>query len=242
MITIGQLAGYAGVTVKTVRHYHKRGLLPEPPRDAAGYRRYGVDQAIALIKIRTLATAGVPLSRVKELLAAGPDQFAEAVADIDGRLRQQIQQLQDTRQRVTRLRAGDELFVSADIAEYLSQLEDLGISQRVLQVEQDIWVLMHAVAPDDAAVWAAAKLKAIADPQFRAIYREYDAAFDWPADDPRLPALADRTREWLRTAPSAVDHPPTTANPAIVRMLGASDAFTSPGWNRLAALVGSSIR
>lgn len=39
MITIGQLAAYAGVTIKAVRHYHQRGLLAEPPRDASGYRR-----------------------------------------------------------------------------------------------------------------------------------------------------------------------------------------------------------
>ena len=36
MITIGQLAGYAGVTIKAVRHYHRRGLLDEPPHDSSG--------------------------------------------------------------------------------------------------------------------------------------------------------------------------------------------------------------
>ncbi|WP_280451185.1 MerR family transcriptional regulator, partial [Nocardia cyriacigeorgica] len=30
MLTIGQLAATAGVTVRTVRHYHHVGLLPEP--------------------------------------------------------------------------------------------------------------------------------------------------------------------------------------------------------------------
>ncbi|MEU5400774.1 MerR family DNA-binding transcriptional regulator, partial [Streptomyces sp. NPDC005963] len=30
MITIGQLAGYVGVSIKTVRVYHAKGLLPEP--------------------------------------------------------------------------------------------------------------------------------------------------------------------------------------------------------------------
>jgi DNA-binding transcriptional MerR regulator len=44
-ITIGQLADYAGVTIKAVRHYHKRGLLEEPARDASGYRRYSVRHA-----------------------------------------------------------------------------------------------------------------------------------------------------------------------------------------------------
>ncbi|MFB6620012.1 MerR family transcriptional regulator [Streptomyces sp. NPDC056367] len=63
MITIGQLARYVGVSVKTIRVYHDKGLFPEPERDGSGYRRYGADEVIALIKIRTLAEAGVPLAR-----------------------------------------------------------------------------------------------------------------------------------------------------------------------------------
>ena len=41
MLTIGQLAAYVGVTVRAVRHYHQVGLLPEPERDASGYRSDG---------------------------------------------------------------------------------------------------------------------------------------------------------------------------------------------------------
>ena len=37
MLTISQLASYAGVTVRAVRHYHVKGLLPEPDRDSSGY-------------------------------------------------------------------------------------------------------------------------------------------------------------------------------------------------------------
>jgi hypothetical protein len=33
VLTIGLLASYAGVSVRTVRHYHAKGLLPEPQRD-----------------------------------------------------------------------------------------------------------------------------------------------------------------------------------------------------------------
>jgi DNA-binding transcriptional MerR regulator len=82
-ITIGQLADYAGVTVKAVRHYHSRGLLEEPPRDSSGYRRYTAEHAIHLVKIKTLAEAGVSLARIKELLSDGPDRFAAAIAEID---------------------------------------------------------------------------------------------------------------------------------------------------------------
>ena len=70
MLTISQLASYAGVTVRAVRHYHAKGLLPEPERDHSGYRRYDAAAVVELIRIRTLAEAGVPLARVRELLAA----------------------------------------------------------------------------------------------------------------------------------------------------------------------------
>jgi DNA-binding transcriptional MerR regulator len=36
VLTIKQLADYVGVTVRAVRHYHARGPLPEPERDASG--------------------------------------------------------------------------------------------------------------------------------------------------------------------------------------------------------------
>ena len=114
MITIGQLAAYAGVTIKAVRHYHKLGLLEEPSRDSSGYRRYTAEHAIHLLKIKTLAEAGVPLGRVKELLAADPDQVAAAMAEIDRSLEMRVRELRRTRQRIARLSGGDRLFVSAE--------------------------------------------------------------------------------------------------------------------------------
>jgi len=83
VLTIGQLAAYVGVTVRAVRHYHQRGLLAEPARDSSGYRRYDADAVIDLIRIKTLAGAGVPLARIEELLNAEPEQFSEAITGID---------------------------------------------------------------------------------------------------------------------------------------------------------------
>ena len=77
MLTISQLASYAGVTVRTVRHYHQIGLLAEPERDHSGYRSYDAAAVVRLTRIRVLADAGVPLARVQELLVAGPEEFAQ---------------------------------------------------------------------------------------------------------------------------------------------------------------------
>ena len=91
MLTISQLASYSGVSVRAVRHYHAIGLLPEPKRDHSGYRRYDAAAVVELIRIRTLAEAGVPLARVHELLRADDDALAAAVAEIDARLVAEIE-------------------------------------------------------------------------------------------------------------------------------------------------------
>ena len=109
MLTIGQLAAYAGVTVRAVRHYHQVGLLPEPERDASGYRQYGATAAVSLIKIRILASAGVPLAQIGPLLEADAPAFAAAVEDIDRRLRDEIERLETSRRHIGQLTAGDSL-------------------------------------------------------------------------------------------------------------------------------------
>ena len=73
MLTISQLAAYASVTVRAVRHYHKIGLLPEPQRNDSGYRTYDAAAVVRLIRINTLARSGVPLARVHELLDASEE-------------------------------------------------------------------------------------------------------------------------------------------------------------------------
>jgi len=151
MITIGQLAAYAGVTIKAVRHYHKRGLLEEPPRDSSGYRRYTAQHAIDLVKIKTLAEAGVPLARVKELLAASPDRFAAAITEVDRSLQERARELRRTRERIARLTAGDRLFVSTDVADYLDRLRELGVSGRAVRMERDGWILLQSASPKAAS-------------------------------------------------------------------------------------------
>jgi DNA-binding transcriptional MerR regulator len=234
MITIGQLAAYAGVTIKAVRHYHKRGLLEEPPRDSSGYRRYTAEHAIELVKIKTLAEAGVPLARVKELLAANPDRFAAAITELDRTLQERAKELRRTRERIARLSAGDRLFVSAEVADYLDRLRELGVSQRAVQMERDGWILLRSASPKAAATWFADKLDAIGDPEFVAIYLEYDAAFDWPADDPRLEALADRSARWFfRRGDALTSRKQPPADPGIVHLIASSTGSSSPAWDRL---------
>jgi DNA-binding transcriptional MerR regulator len=235
VITIGQLASYAGVTIKAVRHYHKRGLLAEPPRDSSGYRRYTAEHAIELVKIKTLAEAGVPLARIKELLGAGPDQFDAAISEIDRNLQERAKELRRTRERISRLSAGDGLFVTADVAAYLDRLRELGVSKRAVKMERDGWILLQSASPKAAAIWFADKLEAIQDPEFVAIYLEYDAAFDWSPDDQRLEALADRSERWFvkQAGVARTSRKRPAADPGIAHLIATSTGSSSPAWDRL---------
>lgn len=193
MLTIGQLAAHADVTVRTVRHYHAKGLLPEPERDASGYRRYDAKAVVELIRIRTLADAGVPLSDVKRLLAADEDEFATAVAGIDRRLRAEIRARQRYRERIARLAAGDSLALPAEAVAYLDRLRELGLPEPMVQAERDAWILIAAHSPQRVARWIAVKREQLEEPEVLELYRRLWEMVQWKPDDPRLPELAD----WL---------------------------------------------
>ncbi|MFJ2261740.1 MerR family transcriptional regulator [Streptomyces sp. NPDC087844] len=68
---IGELAAQARTTVKTVRFYSDRGLLPEASRSSGGHRRYGPGAPERLRMIRALRSLGVPVPEIGQVLDRG---------------------------------------------------------------------------------------------------------------------------------------------------------------------------
>lgn len=95
MWSIGELAGQAGVTVKTVRFYSDRGLLPEAGRSAGGHRRYGPEALDRLRLIRSLRTLDLAVPDVGRVLDS-EDALEDVVA---GQLRELGTQLAALRWR-----------------------------------------------------------------------------------------------------------------------------------------------
>jgi DNA-binding transcriptional MerR regulator len=147
---------------------------------------------VELIRIRTLAEAGVPLSRVRELLMADEQEFAAAIEEIDLRLRVEIRERQQHRERVAQLAAGDRLALPPEAVDYLDRLRELEIPERAIELERDAWILVAAQIPDQMPALMALKRAQIEDPAVTAIYLSLVDAADWDADDPRLPVIADQ--------------------------------------------------
>ena len=200
MLTISELAAYAGVTVRAVRHYHAKGLLPEPARDSSGYRRYDAAAVVELVRIRTLAEAGVPLSRVRQLLVAGEEEFAAAVTEIDRRLRAEIRERQRHRERIAQLAAGDSLALPPEAVAYVDRMRELGFPERLVEIERDSWILMAARVPEQVPAMMAIKHAQLEDETLRRLYLDIGELADCAPDDPRLPSLADRVEAFLLAA------------------------------------------
>ncbi|MFH8786925.1 MerR family transcriptional regulator [Streptomyces roseoverticillatus] len=99
MWSIGELAERAGVTVKTVRFYSDRGLLPEAGRSAGGHRRYGPEALGRLRLIRSLRALDLPVPDVGRVLDR-EDAMEDALEDaVAGQLRELGSQLAALRWR-----------------------------------------------------------------------------------------------------------------------------------------------
>lgn len=87
---VSEAARKAGVNVQTLRYYERRGLLPQPPRRASGYRELP-DEAVRVVRfIKRAQQLGFSLDEVEQLLRLRRD---------GGRNRRQIRALAERQLR-----------------------------------------------------------------------------------------------------------------------------------------------
>ncbi|GCD93217.1 MerR family transcriptional regulator [Embleya hyalina] len=93
LYSIGDLARRTGLTVKAIRFYSDRGIVPPTERSPAGYRLYGIEAVARLDLVRTLRDLGLDLPTIRRVvdreipLAEVAAAHAEALAAQIGTLR-----------------------------------------------------------------------------------------------------------------------------------------------------------
>ena len=90
---VSEFAAKTGVTVRTLHHYDRLGLLKPSGRTEAGHRLYGARDFARLQQIVTLKFIGLPLKQIKELLNRGD-------LDLKSTLRLQRRLLLEKRQQL----------------------------------------------------------------------------------------------------------------------------------------------
>ncbi|MBD0692758.1 MerR family transcriptional regulator [Streptomyces sp. CBMA123] len=217
-VTIGQAAAFVGVSVKTVRHYHEHGLLAEPRRDTSGYRRYGSDELLRLVQVRTLAGAGVPLAEIGPLLDAEAEPFAAALADVERRLAERIAELEERRATLHRLTEGDRALLPDRACAVLERMADLGFAPAYVAGQREALVLARVLVPTGFDGFLAQLEHRLDDQEFVELSMCAWEAGSWEPDDPRIEELAAAMAERF------------LANPALL-----GDADSLQAWSRAAA-------
>ncbi|MFJ9850210.1 MerR family transcriptional regulator [Streptomyces sp. NPDC101150] len=245
-ITIGQAAAFIGVTVKTVRHYHRHGLVDEPRRDSSGYRRYGSAELLRLVQVRTLATAGVPLAEIGPLLDADAEQFGVALADVDRRLTERIAELTARRDTLHRLADGDRALLPDRACAILDRMSGLGFSPDYVAGQREALVLTRALVPEGFDGFVTQLERWLDDPGYIDLIKRGWEAETWEPDDPRIEELATAMADHYLANSTLLGNPTslqawTNASPQY-RLINNHRKDQAPVSARLTALTETKLR
>ncbi|MDQ3789617.1 MAG: MerR family transcriptional regulator, partial [Actinomycetota bacterium] len=144
---IGEVAALVGVSTRAVRHYHQRGLLPEPARRANGYREYTLTDVVTLARIRRLTELGLTLDEVRDALGDTRD-LREILVELDADLAEEERRLRARRERLASLLDRVDLHVDDAVTpDVLALLEDVGRPATPLaEQERELLALLDTVA------------------------------------------------------------------------------------------------
>jgi len=154
---IGEVAKLLGITQKTIRHYHKVGLLAEPPRSDGGYRLYTASDLLRLQRIRRLQALGLSLKQIKTLLGEHISEHERTLREVLQALLEElsaeIQMLEAQRERIRTLLASDTLDTLSQSSGTSSTLEYFkehlgeppgGVSETLLETDMKIFSQLDA--------------------------------------------------------------------------------------------------
>lgn len=184
-----ELARLAGVTVRTLRHYHHIGLLAEPRRLSNGYRVYRMQDLTRLLRIKQLSGLGVPLEQMTGILdapgpgpgpgedvgAADPAKESDAddargadavqvLDDLDDQLARQIERLTQQREVIAQLRAHRAApDLPSELAPFYAIFTMAGYPRHLAEIDRDQAVLLHHFADESGRAYLIAVYERMRD-------------------------------------------------------------------------------
>jgi DNA-binding transcriptional MerR regulator len=195
--TIGQLARMAGVTVRTLHHYHHIRLLRPAARTEAGYRLYRQDDLLRLQQILFYKELDLPLDEIRQILDDPSFDPLQALAHhrqvLRGRMERLARLLDTIDSTIDRLTEADmtltdeELyagFTPEQIERYQREAREMydpalvaESERRVRQMTREQWTALQAEGDE--------------------VTRGLAALMDRPPGDPEVQALIARHHAWL---------------------------------------------
>ncbi|WP_280446770.1 MerR family transcriptional regulator [Nocardia brasiliensis] len=167
---VGELATETGLTVRTLHHYDRIGLVRPAERTNAGHRRYTESDVQRLYQVLALRQLGLGLDQIANVLA-GTVAMVQMLAAHRDRLAAQVTAMQDLHALVTTLAA------TAANRPDISVTHFLGLIRRTVMVEETI-----------EKYFTRENAEAFADLYFAQLAAQQSALELWYAEDAELAA------------------------------------------------------
>ena len=138
-MTVGEVAKKMNVTVRTLQHYDKEGLLSPSAVSEGGRRLYTDKDLVKLHQILSLKHLGFSLSDIRNRLISldTPEEVAEILAEQAGLVRQKIESLSESLRELNTLREEVLQMQSVDFKKYADIIVNL-------QMKNDFyWLIKH---------------------------------------------------------------------------------------------------
>ncbi|KAA9110713.1 MerR family transcriptional regulator [Microbacterium rhizomatis] len=201
-----ELARLSGVTVRALRHYHHVGVLAEPERRSNGYREYNVHDLIRVLRIKRLASLGIPLERMPDLLDDTDDDAQGLLDELDEELVRQIGHLTKQRDLIARLRdhnAAPDL--PPELAPFLALFAATGLSPEMMKIDRDQSVLLAHLVGEDGMPHLANFYQRLSAPGLAPEVTRISERFARLGPDSTEQDVADLVEDFMTTFSIAID-------------------------------------
>jgi DNA-binding transcriptional MerR regulator len=195
--TVSRLARMAGVSVRTLHHYDRIGLLQPSGRSPAGYRLYVERDLLRLQQILFYRELEVPLRRIREILDQpsfdGVAALARHRALLEERGRRTARLIETIDRTLARLRGEEPMLSDDELYEGFPREKVEAWKKEA----QERWGDSYAESDRRVRSWTKEKLAAVRADGER-ITAALGAAMDRGPDDPQVQALVGEFYEHLR--------------------------------------------
>jgi Predicted transcriptional regulators len=220
-VKIGDFVKLTGSTLKTVKYYHKIGLLQEPERSAGGYRLYGPEELDRMQAIKHLKYLGMDLRSIKEVLVGDNDSgtlrdvldfyrkelliekknIEDRLQKIENLLREEKISLDDDKPDSSSFQMITDILGQDNMGEYAKTCPELWIQHQKIYgiLDSYQWGEDYKVTFRELAEF------------FKAHPRQYEASLklgvrlselaELQEDDPEVDALAHESAEFIKRIP-----------------------------------------
>ncbi|WJZ02416.1 MerR family transcriptional regulator [Corynebacterium freiburgense] len=201
-LSISEVAAFAQVTVRTVRHYHHIGLMPEPKRDSLDRRVYEPEDALRLARIRTLVDSGFTLPDILEVMhehTIDGEAFEQVRHRVAQRLDAELEAIIEQQHNLHAIENAANIGISQNVQKIVAEMEKIVDNPQAVEIIRDIWHATSVLFPEELmGEVTAQELKFLKNQEYRYWYKQYMDLWDAEIDDPRVEEVVQGTIEFTK--------------------------------------------